>query len=84
MCGGSAGTTGFLIRHCHRWIGDRGRGHLCWYCDSIVCVKRGRGQRVSAAMQDSVLNLCRVKMRDQRLDAGPLKEYSQFGEAFLW
>ena len=32
-------------------------------------------------MQDSVLNLCRVKMRDQqRLDAGPLKEYSQFGE----
>jgi formyl-CoA transferase len=32
-------------------------------------------------MQDSVLNLARVKMRDQqRLDAGPLKEYSQFGE----
>jgi len=32
-------------------------------------------------MQDSVLNLARVKLRDQqRLDAGPLKEYSQFGE----
>jgi len=36
---------------------------------------------VTAAMQDAVLNLARVKMRDQqRLSAGPLKEYSQFGE----
>jgi formyl-CoA transferase len=34
-----------------------------------------------AAMQDGVLNLCRVKLRDQqRLEKGPLKEYSQFGE----
>jgi formyl-CoA transferase len=32
-------------------------------------------------MQDGVLNLCRVKLRDQqRLDHGPLKEYSQYGE----
>jgi formyl-CoA transferase len=32
-------------------------------------------------MQDGVLNLARVKMRDQqRLAHGPLKEYSQFGE----
>jgi formyl-CoA transferase len=32
-------------------------------------------------MQDGVLNLCRVKLRDQqRLKAGPLKEYSQFGQ----
>ena len=32
-------------------------------------------------MQDGVLNLCRVKLRDQqRLSRGPLKEYSQFGE----
>jgi formyl-CoA transferase len=32
-------------------------------------------------MQDSVLNLCRVKLRDQqRLDHGPLTEYSQYGE----
>jgi formyl-CoA transferase len=31
-------------------------------------------------MQDSVLNLCRVKLRDQqRLKAGPLTDYSQFG-----
>jgi formyl-CoA transferase len=32
-------------------------------------------------MQDGVLNLCRVKLRDQqRLAHGPLAEYSQFGE----
>jgi formyl-CoA transferase len=43
--------------------------------------KSGRGQKVSAAMQDSVLNLARVKLRDQqRLEKGPLTEYSQFGE----
>ena len=34
------------------------------------------------SMQDGVLNLCRVKLRDQqRLDAhGPLKEYTQYGQ----
>jgi len=32
-------------------------------------------------MQDGVLNLCRVKLRDQqRLQRGPMKEYSQYGE----
>ena len=32
-------------------------------------------------MQDGVLNLSRVKLRDQqRLAAGPLTEYSQYGE----
>ena len=32
-------------------------------------------------MQDGVLNLCRVKLRDQqRLEKGPLTEYSQYGE----
>jgi formyl-CoA transferase len=32
-------------------------------------------------MQDGVLNLCRVKLRDQqRLAHGPLAEYSQYGE----
>lgn len=40
-----------------------------------------QGQKVLAAMQDSVLNLCRVKLHDQqRLAHGPLREYSQHGE----
>jgi formyl-CoA transferase len=50
--------------------------------------KTGKGQKVSASMQDSVLNLCRVKLRDQqRLErVGYLEEYPQyphgeFGEA---
>ena len=45
----------------------------------------GKGQKVSAAMQDSVLNLTRVKLRDQqRLEKGPLTEYSQFGEGITF
>ena len=36
----------------------------------------GRGQRVTIAMRDGILNLCRVKLRDQqRLVRGPLTEY---------
>ena len=43
--------------------------------------KSGRGQKVLAPMQDGVINLCRVKLRDQqRLAAGPLTEYTQHGE----
>ena len=41
-----------------------------------------RGQRVQIAMRDGILNLCRVKLRDQqRLANGPLNEYpnEEFG-----
>src|SRR4029078_12451639 len=40
----------------------------------------GKGQKVLAAMQDGVLNLCRVKLRDkQGLErAGELTEYPQY------
>src|ERR1700710_2147348 len=42
--------------------------------------KTGKGQKVAVSMQDSVLNLCRVKLRDQqRLDRlGYLEEYPQY------
>src|SRR6185369_6646546 len=85
--GGSASTTGFregppLVTGAQ--IGDSGTGlHLALGIVSALYqrVRTGRGQRVLAAMQDGVLNLCRVKLRDQqRLGHGPLKEYSQFGE----
>jgi len=85
--GGSASTTGFrdgLPLVTGAQIGDSGTGlHLAFgiLAALIHRDKSGRGQKVLAPMQDGVLNLCRVKLRDQqRLKAGPLKEYSQHGE----
>ena len=85
--GGSASTTGFrdgLPLVTGAQIGDSGTGlHLAFgiLAALIHRDKTGRGQKVLAPMQDGVLNLCRVKLRDQqRLKAGPLKEYSQHGE----
>jgi formyl-CoA transferase len=84
--GGAASTTGF-------WdgpptvsgaaLGDSNTGmHLAIGLLTALLSreKTGRGQRVSVSMQDAVLNLCRVKLRDQqRLErVGYLEEYPQY------
>jgi formyl-CoA transferase len=85
--GGAASTTGFLDGPptvTGAQIGDSGTGlHLAFGIVTALFHREssGKGQRVQAAMQDGVLNLCRVKLRDQqRLAHGPLTEYSQFGQ----
>ena len=83
--GGAASTTGEIDRVplvTGAQIGDSGTGiHLVAGILAALLQreKSGRGQRVQCAMQDAVLNLCRVKLRDQqRLKHGPLKEYPQY------
>ncbi len=81
--GGSMSTTGFpdgVPTVTGAQIGDSGTGIHTVAAILAALIQRdrhtGRGQRVQCAMQDSVLNLCRVKLRDQqRLGSGPLAEY---------
>lgn len=88
--GGSMSTTGLesgppLCTGAQ--IGDSGSGiHMVAAILAALYQRThtGKGQRVEVAMQESVLNLVRVKMRDhQRLQHGPLTEYpnEHFGEA---
>src|ERR1700739_974933 len=84
--GGAASTTGF-------WdgpptisgaaLGDSNTGmHLLIGILTALLAreKTGVGQKVAVSMQDAVLNLCRVKLRDQeRLErVGYLEEYPQY------
>ncbi|HMI16029.1 MAG TPA: formyl-CoA transferase, partial [Bradyrhizobium sp.] len=83
--GGSASTTGFrdgLPLVTGAQIGDSGTGLNLALGIVTALYQRtvtGKGQKVTASMQDGVLNLARVKLRDQqRLAHGPLKEYPQY------
>ena len=87
--GGSASTTGWWKGENSQptisaaALGDSNTGmHLAIGILTAIIgrQKTGKGQKVACSMQDAVLNLCRVKMRDQqRLEKiGYLEEYPQY------
>ena len=84
--GGAASTTGFddgPPTVSAAALGDSNTGmHLAIGILTALRARdvSGKGQKVAVSMQDSVLNLCRVKLRDQqRLDrVGYLEEYPQY------
>ena len=84
--GGAASTTGFwdgppTISGAALGDSNTGMHLLIGILTALIARgKTGRGQKVSVSMQDAVLNLCRVKLRDQqRLDSvGYLEEYPQY------
>ena len=87
--GGSASTTGWWKGENSEptisaaALGDSNTGmHLAIGILTAIIGRQqtGKGQKVAVSMQDSVLNLCRVKLRDQqRLDRlGYLEEYPQY------
>ncbi len=88
--GGAMSTTGFedgppTVTGAQ--IGDSGNAVHLFGAICAALYQRthtGRGQRVTIAMRDGILNLCRVKLRDQqRLQHGPLNEYPnrEFGDS---
>ena len=84
--GGSASTTGYpdgppMISAAALGDSNSGMHLLIGILAALIHrEKTGEGQKVFQSMQDAVLNLCRVKMRDQErlANTGVLKEYPQF------
>ena len=84
--GGAASTTGFwdgppTISGAALGDSNTGMHLLIGILTALIDRnKTGNGQKVSVSMQDAVLNLCRVKLRDQqRLEnVGYLEEYPQW------
>lgn len=84
--GGALSTTGFwdgppIVSAAALGDSNTGMHLLIGILAALIRrAKTGEGERVTMSMQDAVLNLCRVKLRDQqRLEkVGYLEEYPQY------